>query len=140
MTPTNVFLIDDDVMFNFIHSRVVKSANLVLTVVMYQEADKALEELWTKLPLSDSRNILFVDINMPGMDGWGFLEGLSKLPVSLLNACEVFMLSSSNDMTDVEKAKTYPVVKGYISKPLSIQQMQDIYRKEYASLLAAFHK
>lgn len=140
MSHTNVFLIDDDLMFNFIHSKILKSANLDLTVITYQEADKALEELRTILPSSDSRYILFVDINMPGLDGWGFLEGLSQLPVPLLDVCEVFMLSSSNDMTDIDKAGTYSVVRGYVSKPLTTLQVQDIYRKEYTSLLSAFNK
>ena len=140
MTHTNVFLIDDDLMFNFIHSQIVKSANLDVAVTTYQEAGKALEKLRTLLPSNDSRYLLFVDINMPGMDGWGFLEGLSQLPASLLNVCEVFMLSSSNDITDIERARTYSVVRGYLSKPLTTRQMQDIYRKEYTSLLVAFNE
>ena len=140
MKHTTIFFIDDDLMFNFIHSQVVKSANLGVTITTYQEAGKALEQLRTVLPVDDSRFILFVDINMPGMDGWGFLEGLSQLPASLLNVCEVFMLSSSNDITDIERARTYSVVRGYLSKPLTTRQMQDIYRKEYTSLLVAFNE
>ena len=138
MKHTKIFLVDDDVMFNFIHSRIVKSANLAVEIVAYQDAARALEEFRAVVPSDDARYILFIDINMPGLDGWGFLEGLSQLPISFLAVCEIFMLSSSNDLTDIERAGTYPVVRGYVSKPLTIQQMQDVYRKEYASLQAVF--
>lgn len=140
MKPAIVMLIDDDVMFNFIHSQVVKSAKLDVKITAYQDAARALEEFQTALPSSESRYIFFVDINMPGVDGWGFLEGLSQLPASFLDVCEVFVLSSSNDKTDIEKAATYPIVRGYVSKPLKIQQVQDIYRKDYTSLLFAFNR
>ena len=140
MSHTNVLLIDDDLMFNFIHSKIVKSTNLNLAVKTFNEADKALEELNTVMPYKDYRNIIFVDINMPVLDGWGFLEGLSHLPVSLLDVCEVFMLSSSNDTTDIEKSRTYSVVKGYISKPLTIRQMQCIYEKDYSSIITVFNR
>ncbi len=83
--------------------------------------EKALEEL---VALSESGgkefpDIIFLDINMPRMDGWEFLQEFEKLPDTILNKCSVYMLTSSIDPNDIEKSKTYKTVKNFFSKPLT---------------------
>jgi response regulator of citrate/malate metabolism len=128
-SPNHIIFIDDDPMFNFIHSRVISSTKLNIVVKIFDNVSAAITEL-NELDLndvSDFRCTIFVDINMPVHDGWQFLEKFSVLSQAFKERCEVYMLSSSNDLSDIEKSRTFPVVKGFISKPLTARQVLDIY-------------
>ncbi len=132
----NIVLIDDDPMFNLIHSKIINFADPDIAVFIFEDALLALEQLIT-LDTSGPgllRFNIFLDINMPALDGWGFIERFSTFPPSVLEACHVFMLSSSNDRKDINKAGSYPLVKGFISKPLSVQHVLDISSGTYSSI------
>ncbi|MBL7858440.1 MAG: response regulator [Cyclobacteriaceae bacterium] len=122
-----VMLIDDDAITNFINTKVIK-LNFSFDVHDYVNAQLALEQLmqWCqsfpeKLPF-----IIFLDINMPVMDGWEFLEEFQKLPSIAQQKSRIFMLTSSIDGEDIEKAKTYPVVSEFISKPLTPDKLRNL--------------
>ncbi len=116
-----VFLIDDDSIVNMINERIIKISNFTASVTCYLEARKALIDL-NKIIDTEPDNfpdVIFLDINMPEVDGWEFLEEYSKFPSSVLSRCNVYMLTSSIDSNDIERAKTYDAVCDFISKPLS---------------------
>jgi len=122
-----IMLIDDDAITNMINTKIIKM-NFSFQVQDYINAKKALEHLaqWgqsfpEKLPV-----IILLDINMPIMDGWEFLEEFQKLPNIVLEKSTLYMLTSSIDVEDIEKAKNYPVVKEFISKPLSADKLRSI--------------
>ena len=126
----NVILIDDDPMFNFINTKIIENTKVGFTVEAYEDAQAALNELGNVAQsVTEFRCLIFVDINMPELNGWDFLEQFSKLPESFVNSCRIYMLSSSNDIYDIDKSKKYPAVQGFISKPLTTQKVLDIYNK-----------
>ncbi len=136
----DIILIDDDPMFNYIHSKIIQNSKLEYRVQSFENASSALMEL-EKAMRSDTSELqytIFVDINMPVIDGWGFLDRFQHLPESFMGRCKIFMLSSSNDVADVNRAATYSIVNGFISKPLSIQQVLDISSEEYTSIQHKF--
>ena len=122
MEPINsVLLIDDDNIFNFLNKKIIEYENFALKVSSHVNPGKALEEL-RRLSISGNGEfpeMIFLDINMPVMDGWEFLEEFEKFPENVLEKCKVFILSSSIDPSDIEKSKTYKTVKDFFSKPLS---------------------
>ena len=71
-------------------------------------------------------DVIFLDLNMPIMDGWEFLDEFVKLPIE--NKPRVYIVSSSIDNQDIERAKTYDIVKDFIVKPLSDSILSDLFK------------
>lgn len=78
---------------------------------------------------TDKTYVILLDINMPAMSGWEFLEKINPM-VSAQNT-HVFMLSSSSDRKDIENSKNISLVKGYFTKPLQKEHLQKM--KEFVS-------
>jgi CheY-like chemotaxis protein len=114
-----VLLIDDDADSNFVNSWVLKK-DFAEVVDSKQSASEALEYLKNRsnlqLPLPE---IIFLDIRMPLMDGFAFLEEFDQLHSETKNNVRIVMLSSSYDKSDYNKALSNPYVEKYINKPLT---------------------
>ena len=122
----NVILIDDDEMFNFINVKTMEKATFAHKVKIFDNATTALDEL-RQLSISNPHefpDIIFLDINMPVMNGWEFLDEFEKFSESLVGNCKVFMLTSSIDQSDITKSKNYRLVNDFISKPLTEKRLQ----------------
>jgi len=123
-----VFLIDDDPITNFIHTKVI-NAELPYAVIAFTDAEKALEEIkqCQAFRTASLPDLILLDVNMPNMDGWEFLDEFQRLMNPALKKCGVIMLSSSLDRDDIERAEVYKCVIEFISKPLTAQMLRDIY-------------
>ena len=124
----DIFLIDDDGLVNFLNQEIIKDAYPDKNVQSFESATDALELLkkLSNSPDSSLPQLIFLDINMPVMDGWEFLEAFLQLPQNLIQDCKVVMHTSSIDPRDVEKAKTFSSVTDYITKPLTVQALSKI--------------
>ncbi len=125
-------LIDDDQINNFVCETIIKSENFAKQVISFEWAEDALnylKEARSAAP-QDFPELIFLDINMPGMDGWQFIEEYRKLPESLTQRCCLFMLSSAVDRKDIITAKNMLEVKDFFSKPLS-SEILNIIREDY---------
>ncbi len=135
MQPINsVLLIDDEPVFNMINERVIQMAKYSPKVSSFIDAGKALDELRLLAPeINRFPDFIFLDVNMPLMDGWGFLDELNKFPELIQQKCKVIMLSSSIDKFDIDKSKDYKMVSRFISKPLSVAQFELLCSPHYQS-------
>ena len=124
-TCTHAFLIDDDEMTNMINTQVIHLSQFATKESTFNSAGEALSNLAEieKSKTNPFPEFIFLDIAMPGMDGWAFLDLLIKLPESVLQKCNVVMVTSSINLFDIKKAKRYPVVKDYIIKPLDSKML-----------------
>lgn len=121
----HIVLIDDNEIDNYINEHVVKKANLAETVTVKNSAEDALKYLSSLH--ENFPEIIFLDIRMPIMDGFGFLQRFESFADENKSGCHIFMLSSSNDNNDISMAQQNPYVKNYLNKPLDNKKLELIF-------------
>lgn len=122
-----VLLIDDNPADNFFHQMILEEANCTNEIIAKESGEEALKYLASiengKHPQPD---LIFLDINMPGMNGWEFIEYYHKLPEEQKGKKLVMMLTTSLNPEDSKRADTSPAIKEFISKPLTVEILNDI--------------
>ena len=123
-----ILLVDDDEATNFIHQRVIGQMNFAKNIVVRESGIDALRFLTTltngQYPKPD---IIFLDINMPVMNGWEFLEAYGSLQDNQKAETILLMLSTSLSPEDKIKAAAFPSISGFIDKPLTEDKLQYIH-------------
>ena len=119
-----VVLIEDDQAMNYYHQRLFVKQDFADEVLSYHSAKEALNGI--KSLQQVTLLYIFLDLNMPQMDGWHFIEELEKLKFDSNTQIKLFVLSSSVNPNDMMKAKENSVVIDYLSKPLSIETITNI--------------
>ena len=122
-----IILIDDDKFTNFYNEIILKNADAANEILSFQDARLALKYLKEEDGKAD---IIFLDINMPVMNGWEFLEEYEKLTQAKNT---VIMLTSSVNQDDESKAKQNRLVNRFINKPLTEQALEDILKEVISS-------
>jgi CheY-like chemotaxis protein len=120
-------LVDDDSIFNFLHTEVIKTVDDSAQIDLFNSSMEGLEFL--KDALEDKHpmpNFLFLDIRMPEMDGFEYLDELMKFPIEKFKDLRIYVLSSSLAERDKEKSLSYPIVTGFIEKTLTIEKLKGI--------------
>jgi CheY-like chemotaxis protein len=118
-----VMLIDDNEIDNLINQKMIEAAAVAENIYTHTGAKSAIEFLrnMEKLEMADKvlPDVIFLDIDMPLMDGFQFLDEFEKLSTSAKKKCAIVMLTSSINPQDFNRSKKYPNVKLYLNKPLS---------------------
>jgi CheY-like chemotaxis protein len=124
-----VLLIDDDEPTNFIHKKIIQSSDLVEAIFIAHSGQDALNFLSRKDGQVNEKPIpelIFLDINMPAMDGWEFLTQYKDLKNKEIEKIVIVMLTTSLNSDDEMKAKEIKEVYGYKNKPLTRLMLEEI--------------
>ena len=126
-TPPTICLIDDDRIYQFTAKRIIELVNPHQKVLVFSNGKEAID-FFTQTELSQDElpDLIFLDINMPVMNGWEFLEAYHELKGNLQKEINIYMVSSSLDEDDKIRSQKFNEVKDFIVKPINRERMVDI--------------
>jgi len=129
----NVLVIDDDEINNFLCSKIIKLSGFSDIVSTCLSADEGLSIIKSTLHENPGKipDLIFLDINMPIKNGWGFLEDFESIVDSIEKSVKIFMLSSSVYKDDISKARKSKHVTDYVTKPLTEEALTKIKTEYY---------
>jgi CheY-like chemotaxis protein len=128
----SVLLVDDDEINNFISIKLIKKALLNTEIMACLNGKFAIDQL-VEIQRKDPAKLpdyILLDINMPIMNGWEFLDEYKRLNIDPSGKTKIFIISSSVFSNDINKARSYPLVKDFISKPLNVDKIVELFRVE----------
>ena len=125
--PERFLLIDDDPLNNFLNEIIIGLAEGDSEIITFTDPNEGLDFIKKSYsPNVKKRTVMLLDINMPQMTAWDFLEQFESLPSTVQQQFENYILSSSVNSQSKKIAALYPVIKGYIEKPLSKQVLNEL--------------
>jgi CheY-like chemotaxis protein len=119
----SIFLVDDDPINNLINKRLLKKTGICNRIEEFLGGEEALEKISDES--SSSPILIFLDINMPVLNGWEFLN--KYLDMFPERKDKILILSSSIDFQDRQKAEEYEIVSGFIEKPLTLDKIANYF-------------
>lgn len=125
-----VLLIDDNDIDLKINFRIIKLSNFFEEIVLCQSGQEGIDYINKNLNTPDLwPDFILLDIQMPEMDGFEFLEIYKNFPKDFLNHCKLAILSSTLDFGDIKKAEANPFVLKLLKKPLYPSELQELLNK-----------
>lgn len=120
-----IVLVDDSNLTNIINKSLIKRHSQSIAVKVFEDSEEALYYVSN----STEPKLIFLDLNMPKLNGWQFLELVEK---NKLEHLKIIILTSSVDIKDKEKAQLDKLVTNYINKPLTKEDFKEFYQKYFS--------
>ena len=125
--PFIICVIDDDEVYQFTVTRTIKAQKLAKKILVFSDGEEAIQFLIDNVANNENvPDVIFLDINMPIMDGWQFLDEYIRLKPRIGKKVTIYMVSSSVDPVDLERAKKISELSDYIVKPITSNTLKDI--------------
>lgn len=129
----SILLIEDCEADCYLLKRIIKDLGVAKEVLVSRNGKEALERIGKNQREGALQpELIFLDINTPGMEGWDFLEEFDRLDVKTKADTVIVMLSGSLDPDDRERALSIPLVREYCGKPLTRAELRDIVNRHFA--------
>lgn len=124
-----VYVVDDDKVYHFIFRNLLKKSNIQVSPLFFENGKEAIEGIKGSSSVSSNLpDLILLDINMPIMDGWQFLEEFKKIKDSLNKETIIYMISSSNSLIDLSRLKDFSSeIKDYFLKPVCLDDITKIF-------------
>jgi len=118
-------IIDDDPIFVFGAKKIMQYADFCSAYMIFHNGEEALTNLKSIIKAGEKLpDIILLDLNMPIMDGWEFLDEFTKIKTD--KEITIYIITSSVDPADVNKAKEYDNINKYIVKPITLEALKEI--------------
>lgn len=126
LVPT-ICLIDDDQILQFLFEEIIKLYNIADRSLIFSDGSDAFDFFKENLDKAEQLpDLVILDLNMPHMDGWDFLDEYAKIKSSLAKLPIIYIMSSSTHPSDQAKAKTCSEISGYIIKPIDGEKLLQV--------------
>lgn len=130
MVQNNIMLVDDDEIFTFIIKKIIEESKLSNNIDIFINGLEAINFLEANASAAEKLpEVIFLDLSMPVLDGWGFLEEYIDLKPKLSKKITLYIISTSVSPLDFEKAKRYSDVTDFIVKPLAKERFVEIIKE-----------
>lgn len=122
-----ICIIDDDPIYQIITKKIINKSEIAGKIISFSNGAEAIDGLIELMNLPEQLpDIVLLDIDMPIMDGWNFMEAFERVKPMFTKEMAIYIVSSSIAISDKEKAKTFPEILGYLTKPISLQDVLEI--------------
>ena len=127
-TGKEIFIVDDDSIHRLLMSKLFAQQGKEYKLDFFENGQKALTALESAIASASHTipDIILLDIEMPVMNGWQFMNEYQLLPPEIKDRISVYMVSSSFTDEDQERVKSYPEIVDYIVKPLRIEKIVEL--------------
>ncbi|RSK32509.1 response regulator [Hymenobacter metallilatus] len=130
----SVVLVDDNETTSFLNNRLLNRLEVAEQIHTFSKAEQAYQEIWGNAngeqPAANAPDLVFVDLKMPGMDGFEFLKLFSSLPESVREKTVMAVLTTSMHAADTARVAQYEGVE-YLAKPLTEEKMEKLMQKRF---------
>ncbi len=123
-----IFLVDDDEIINHVHSMVIQRIDPSIEISLFRSGSQFVDAVASSDSFSFP-NIIFLDIRMPEKNGFDVLDFLMENYQPRLSETAIYVLSSTLDERDLNKAVSYPIVTKFMSKPLTFDVVSEVLSK-----------
>lgn len=120
-----LWLIDDDPIFVYLTRKMMVELHLAEQIEVFENGQLATDHLH-QANSQDLPEIIFLDLMMPVLDGWGFLDEYMEIAESVKTKIKLYVLSSSGSPQDIKRAKKIKEIAGFIKKPMSKANFNEI--------------
>jgi CheY-like chemotaxis protein len=132
-TNTKIMIVDDNKMDALFLQQMITILNYPVETKSFRnsiEAIQSLQDIITEKKYADFPQLIFLDLNMPEMSGFSFLDAFMKLPIQVVAKCKIIIITASSDLEDLKKSAGYPNVVDFIVKPP--QRMEQIVKQIFS--------
>ncbi|WP_019946103.1 response regulator [Hymenobacter aerophilus] len=127
----SIVLVDDNETTSFLNNRLLSRLEVAEQVYTYHKAEQAYQQIWgSEKEEARAPDLVFVDLKMPGMDGFEFLKLFSALPPEVREKTVMAVLTTSMHAADTARVAQYPNVE-YLAKPLTEEKLSKLLEKRF---------
>jgi CheY-like chemotaxis protein len=124
-----IAIIDDDIVSHFILTSIINLNKLADSILSFMDGEEAIQYFTNNKTENEKiPDIVFLDVNMPIMDGWMFVEEYARIKKDITKKTVIFMVSSSVNPIDIERAGKISEINDYILKPIKLSELKKIFK------------